>query len=102
MAPWLIGLAVFIAPAPGAVLLAEGPKTPEVLLEKRLNDLESRVIQGQGKPRTVRDLMTRQDLRIADQELRSLKTRDPRNATIPRLQRSLDRARRPSRLFEFR
>lgn len=66
------------------------------VLDLQLDGLESRVLQRQGRPPRTRDLITDQDRRIAEQQIRALKTRSPRNARIPPFERQLDRIGRPT------
>ncbi len=97
----MMGVA-FLMGLHGAGACAQQPETDEVLLERRLNDLESEAIQRRGQKQRVRDLLTRQDRRIADQQLRTLKTRQLRNPAIPRLERKFDRSARPAHPFDRR
>ena len=73
----------------------EHRRTEKRILKNRLNNLESQSIQRSGQGEKALDLLSRQDARIAGQELNSLKTRNPRRSDIFLLQRQLDRSRRP-------
>ena len=73
----------------------EHRRTERRVLKNRLNNLESQSIQRSGQGEKALDLLSRQDARIAGQELNSLKTRNPRRSDIFLLQRQLDRSRRP-------
>lgn len=98
---WLFSfsIGVFLALAMiGLPALAEQPVKQEDILAHQLNHLESRVIQPQRRTPRTRDLLIDQDLRISEQRLKTLKTKTPRNAKIPLLERQLDRVRRQNRL----
>lgn len=80
-------------------VLADPTSKPEVRLDAELDRLESRVIQRQNRPPRTSDLLTGQDLKIAERKLNTLKTRAPRNTRIPLLSRQLDRLQRQNRRF---
>ena len=73
----------------------EHRKTEKRILKNRVNNLESQSVQRLGQGEKALDLLSRQDARIAGQELNSLKTRNPRRSDTFILQRQLDRSRRP-------
>ena len=78
------------------------PSSDEILLKQRLDRLESRIIQRQGRARKLGNLLIEQDRRLADQKLNTFKTRKPTDPSLPLLERSFDRIRKPGRLFESR
>ncbi|MEZ5931084.1 MAG: hypothetical protein R3F54_03890 [Alphaproteobacteria bacterium] len=73
---------------------SDQPEIAEQVLQNQLNNLESQAVQRQGRSPTAADLLSRQDGKLAEQELRALKTRDPRNRKLPLLERQLDRTQR--------
>lgn len=67
---------------------------PAERLDAELDRLESRVVQRQKQTPRTSDLLTRQDLKVAERRLWTLKTRRPRDTSIPRLGLQLDRLQR--------
>ncbi|MGI9451665.1 MAG: hypothetical protein ACR2QH_13675 [Geminicoccaceae bacterium] len=65
------------------------------VLNERLNNLESQAVQRRGRDQKLIDLLNRQDDRVAEQALNALKTKRPRDVTVPLLQQKLERSRRP-------
>ena len=65
------------------------------VLNERLNNLESQAVQRRGRDQKLIDLLNRQDDRAAEQALNALKTKRPRDTTVPLLQQKLERSRRP-------
>ncbi|MEM7043903.1 MAG: hypothetical protein AAF543_13925 [Pseudomonadota bacterium] len=91
-------LLVFIALLAMPPSLSAEPASSDLdrnILNNRLNNLESQAIQRRGREGKTLDLLNRQDDRLAGQALNRLKTASPRNEAIPRLERRLDRSRRP-------
>lgn len=80
-----------------APTLADQLDRREEVLDLQLDGLESRVLQRQTRAPRTSDLQIDQDQRIAEQRLRTLKTRTPRNARLPLYERQIDRIRRPGR-----
>lgn len=74
----------------------------ESVLRNQLNNLESQSIQRRGQETRSLDLLNRQDDKVAGQRLNMLKTKDPRRTSLPRLERQLDRSRRPVGSFRPR
>jgi hypothetical protein len=100
----LVGIGMVVASADAlADQAGKGvPPSDEILLKQRLDQLESRTIQRQGRARKLGDLLIEQDRRLADQKLKAFKTRKPTSPSLPLLERSFDRSRKPGRLFESR
>ena len=92
----VIGLAgALLGPAP---LLAEDEdiETEERILEQQLDSAQSRVLRK--SPRPIERSQLNRDLGASEQRLRSLKTREPGAASVPLLERQLDRLNRPARV----
>lgn len=91
-----IGLVgALLGPAP---LLAEDEdiETEERVLEQQLDSAQSRVLRN--SPRPIERSQLNRDLGASEQRLRSLKTREPGAASVPLLERQLDRLNRPARV----
>ncbi len=84
----------------GGPVLAGGPDEGVRLLDRQLDNIESRTHDRPGHRSRISDLQTRQDRRIAEQQIRALKTRMPKNVNVPLLERQLDRIRRPAKLLD--
>lgn len=89
----LFMLAFLLTVSVGMAASAEQTDTDERVLNNRLNNLESRTIQRQGREQRGQDLLIRQERRLARQELNSLKTRKPGSASLRRSERKLRRSR---------
>jgi hypothetical protein len=83
LAAWLIGC---------GTTRAEVIEDQADILSYQLDRLESRV--GDPRQRTIQRRQTETDLRITQQWLRTLKTRDPGGEDVPVLERRLDRLQR--------
>ena len=70
------------------------------ILDRQLDNLESRTLTRQGARSALGELRTRQDRRAAERLVRTLKTRIPGQTEILLLERQFDRIRRPTRLFD--
>jgi hypothetical protein len=71
---------------------AEDVEDQERIIEHDLDRLESRA--GDQRQGTIQKRQTETDLRITDQRLRALKTREPGDEDVPVLERQLDRVQR--------
>jgi hypothetical protein len=71
---------------------AEDIEDQERIIEHDLDRLESRT--GDQRQGTIQKRQTETDLRITDQRLRTLKTREPGDEDVPVLERQLDRVQR--------
>jgi hypothetical protein len=71
---------------------AEDVEDQERIIEHELDTLESRA--GDERQGTIQKRQTETDLRITDQRLRTLKTREPGDDDVPVLERQLDRVQR--------
>jgi hypothetical protein len=71
---------------------AEDIEDQERVIEHDLDRLESRT--GDQRQGTIQRRQTDTDLRITDQRLRTLKTREPGSEDLPVLERQLDRVQR--------
>ena len=103
--PWISGIGVVVWLLLGALAKAEEPGQSglgDVLLKRQLYDLESRIIRSEGRDGQLGDLKIRQDRRLAEQKLRTFKTRHLNNPSIPILKRRLDRSRKAGRLIDGR
>ena len=78
---------------------SEQPVERDKVLSHQLNMLESSVTQRRGRTPRTSDLLIHQDLRVSEQRLNTLKTRTPRNAKTPLLERQFDRVQRQNRLL---
>jgi hypothetical protein len=88
-------LALGLLSAPGLAADDAAPTQNELIerdLEYRLDRLESQSRPSQP-PRTS-DLLTESQLGASQQQLRTLKTRDPQAEGVPTLERQLDRIQR--------
>jgi hypothetical protein len=90
-----IAFALFLAGVASTVSAEPLTTTETEILDQQLGQLESRVIQRQGRPPRTRDRLTDSDLGVAERRLNTLKTRRPGADSTPLLERQLDRARRP-------
>ncbi|MCC2665276.1 MAG: hypothetical protein K0R41_3313 [Geminicoccaceae bacterium] len=83
---------------PAQLLLAEDEdiETEERILEQQLDNAQSRVLRN--SPRPIERSQLSRDLGASEQGLRSLKTREPGAASVPLLERQLDRLSRPARV----
>ncbi|MGI9433764.1 MAG: hypothetical protein ACR2Q4_02860 [Geminicoccaceae bacterium] len=96
--PWIhrAGMIIVLGMAVGPACADELGDDVQIL-DHQLDNIESRTLQrptGQGR---TSDLLVRQDLRVSEQRMKTLKTRTPRDTRLPLLERQLDRAQRPTR-----
>ena len=77
--------------------MADEQDRSTIILDRQLDNLESRLLSRGSQFHRTSDLLFQQDLRVAEQRLRTLKTRMPRNTRVPILTRQFEHIRRASR-----
>lgn len=95
MVGYLFVLAFFLIAFPSLLVSADQLSLEESVLTNRLNNLESQAVHRRSKGPVTLDLLNRQDNKLAGQILNRFKTESPGSTALPRLERKLDRSRRP-------